>query len=123
MSGEGEAFVPVVRSKDNPRLVGIITARDIAVRCVARHQARTCRVMDHMTPQPLFTAGPDDDITAIYHEMETAGVRRIPIVSDDGMLLGIVTESDVRLTGRERRPEVRAPRPVRALTSPIVRAD
>jgi CBS domain-containing protein len=123
MGSGSEAFVPVVRSQGNPRLVGVITARDIAVRCVARHQARNCRVADHMTPMPLHTAHPEDDVGVLCEQMELAGVRRIPVVSDDGMLLGVVAEADVIERGAERRREERVPRSPRVVSPSIMRAD
>jgi CBS domain-containing protein len=123
MGSGSDAFVAVVCSQRNPRLVGVITARDIVVRCVARHQARSCRVADHMTPMPLHTAHPEDDVVEIGEQMELAGVRRIPVVSDDGMLLGIVAEADIIECGAERRREERVQRPPRVQSFSIMRAD
>ena len=48
-----------------------------------------------MTPAPLLTVLPDAEISEIVQKMETGEVRRIPVVSDDGMLLGIVAEADI----------------------------
>jgi CBS domain-containing protein len=96
MHYETDACIPVVRDAGVPILVGIITARDIAVRCVARRHGVGCRVADHMTPMPLYTASPDDELGEVIDRMETADVRRIPVVSDDGLLLGVVREADAR---------------------------
>jgi CBS domain-containing protein len=87
--------VPVVDDPHAPRLVGIITDRDITVRYVARCNHRACTVGEVMTPAPLQTIGPEADHEVIVRKMEAAGVRRVPVVSDDGILVGIVAEADL----------------------------
>jgi CBS domain-containing protein len=91
-----DAFVPVVRDKAHPVLVGVITARDIVVRCIARHHPLTCRVRDHMTPMPLHTLSPYDDIHDVARLMCDWEVRRIPVVTADGVLAGVVHDPDLR---------------------------
>ena len=110
MHYETDACVPVVRDAARPVLVGLITARDIVARCVARQHGSSCHIRDHMTPLPLHTVSPDDDFAEVMQKMEEAEVRRIPVVSDDGVLLGIVCEADLgeTLKAREiRRREIR----------------
>ena len=87
--------VPVVSDPAQPRLAGIITDRDIVIRCVARGLHLPCLVSDIMTPMPLLTVRPDAEISEIVGKMETGEVRRIPVVSDDGILMGIVAEADI----------------------------
>jgi len=79
----------------HPRLVGLITDRHITTRFVARVYHGTCLVRDVMTPLPLETVLPDADVSEIVRLMERAEVRRIPVVSDDGVLVGIVAEADL----------------------------
>lgn len=95
MRYENIGGVPVVGDSAQPRLVGIITDRDIVLRFVARGQQFPCLVSEVMTPVPLLTVPPDAGISEIVRKMETGEVRRIPVVSDDGILLGIVAESDI----------------------------
>lgn len=95
MRYENIGGVPVVESETRLRLVGLITDRDIATRCVARRHHHPCPVHDVMTPAPLKTVHPDADVSEIVRLMEEASVRRIPVVSDDGVLIGIVAEADI----------------------------
>ena len=95
MRYENIGGVPVVSDPAKPRLAGIVTDRDIVIRCVARGLHLPCLVSEVMTPVPLLTVLPDAEISEIVQKMETAEVRRIPVVSDDGMLLGIVAEADL----------------------------
>jgi CBS domain-containing protein len=95
MRYEKVGCVPVVRDPLVPVLVGLITARDIAVRCVSRLHGHSCTAQDHMTPQPLATVGPDADVEEILRLMRERDVRRIPVVDEQGLLLGIVSERDL----------------------------
>ena len=95
MKYEDIGGVPVVSDRATRRLVGLITDRDITVRCSARRHEPGCVVLAHMTPQPLYTVHPDGDVREIVEKMEAAEVRRIPVVDDDGILVGIVAERDL----------------------------
>lgn len=95
MRYENIGGVPVVEDVARPRLVGLITDRDITTRWVARGHHTSCLVGDIMTPAPLQTVTPDADVSEIVRKMEQAQVRRIPVVSDDGVLIGIVAEADL----------------------------
>lgn len=95
MRYENIGAVPVVADPARPHLVGLITDRDITTRCVARGHDSTCLVRDIMTPAPLMTVLPEADVADIVSLMERAEVRRIPVVSDDGLLIGVVAEADL----------------------------
>ncbi len=93
MRDEGIGPLPVVDAQD--RLVGIVTDRDLAVRVVAEGKGpNEVRVADVMTKSPA-TCRPDDDTSAALAIMEEQQVRRVPVVGDDGELLGIVSEADL----------------------------
>ena len=89
--------VPVVSDKETGRLVGLITDRDLTVRCISRRHGSGCLVLVHMTPQPLETVHPDSDVSEVVRKMEAAEVRRIPVVDDRGILVGIVAERDLAM--------------------------
>ena len=82
--------VPVV--DDTGLLLGICTNRDLRFTPVA--EWATTYVRDIMTPMPLVTAPADvsrEDATAILraHKRE-----RLPLVDDDGRLVGLITVKD-----------------------------
>ena len=87
--------VPVVDDPPGAVLRGIITARDIAVRCTARDHLPSCPVSEHMTAAPLQTALPFDDDSIVLAKMERAQVRRIPVVTADGKLVGMIAQADI----------------------------
>jgi CBS domain-containing protein len=97
MLKEDIGIVPVVDDANCNHLVGVITDRDIAVRCVADGKDGSCRVGDAMSSSRLATCSQDDEIDTAISTMRTEKVRRIPIVNDQGSLVGIVSQADVVL--------------------------
>jgi len=43
----------------------------------------------------VFTVGPDESITALQDLMSEKRIRHVPVVADDGAVLGLVSERDV----------------------------
>jgi CBS domain-containing protein len=83
----------IVTREDRP--IGIITDRDLALRIVAEERnATTTRVSDVVT-YGVFTIKESDQIETAVRSMREHGVRRLPIVDDDGRIVGIVTADDL----------------------------
>lgn len=87
--------LPVIDSEN--KLVGIITERDIMKKVVAKDaKASKILVKDIMTvAEELITAFPDEDMNSVAKKMHRKDVTRIPIVTEDGFLVGIVTNRDI----------------------------
>ena len=87
--------VPVVADQQTKRLLGIVTDRDLAVKVVAdARQIAGVKVEEVMTRNPV-TCYADDDLQEAIDAMEEHQVRRIPIVDDDGRIVGIIAQADV----------------------------
>lgn len=95
MKREDVGAVPVVESRATPRLVGIVTDRDIVVRVLADGQSveRTV-VREAMTGNPAYCRE-DEDVSHAVGYMAERQVRRMPIVDADGRLRGIISQADV----------------------------
>lgn len=92
-------MVPVVDDPLAMHLLGVITDRDIAVRCVAPRHGGRCSVGAHLTAGPLATVEPDTDVREVMEQMKAHQVRRLPVVAG-GRLVGVVALADlVRLEG------------------------
>jgi CBS-domain-containing membrane protein len=59
-----------------------------------RSQVNGVTAADLMT-EPAVTIGPDETVTDAARLMYSRRVKRLPVVNDDGTLIGIVTRSDV----------------------------
>lgn len=101
MKRENVGIVPVVAGQNERRLVGLVTDRDIAIRCIAEGKDGTCRVRDVMSADDLATCNANDDVENVMSAMRSEKVRRIPIVDERGSLVGIVSQADVLLKTRD----------------------
>jgi CBS domain-containing protein len=82
---------------DNGRLVGMITDRDIAVRAVAMGHGPDARVADIMSHDIKYCYE-DDDTEHVLANMGDIQVRRLPVLSRDKRLVGIVSLGDLAMT-------------------------
>ena len=75
---------------------GIITDRDLAIRCLSEgHNSTLCPVSKHMST-PVITAGPDMDVLYAAHLMTNKKIKRLPVVEgEDQQLVGLVSFSDI----------------------------
>jgi len=97
MKTEDVGSVPVCESRENRKLVGIVTDRDLALHVVAEaRDVNMTRVQDVMTGDP-FTCQPGDDLQNALDTMQTRQVRRIPVVDRSGQLIGIIAQADIAI--------------------------
>jgi CBS domain-containing protein len=82
---------------DGDRLRGIVTDRDIVVRCLAAADGDIERmnVADACSPDTI-TGRPDMTIDEAVGLMRTSAIRRLPVV-EDGRPVGIVSLGDLAL--------------------------
>jgi signal-transduction protein with cAMP-binding, CBS, and nucleotidyltransferase domain len=87
--------LPVVENHETKRLTGIVTDRDLALRVVGQgREVKATKAGDVMTPNP-WACHPTDDLDTALEIMAQHQVRRIPIVNDDGQVVGIIAQADV----------------------------
>jgi len=101
MKSEDVGVVPVIEDNASRRVVGLLTDRDIAVRVVAEGRNANTAVRDAMSGSPKTvrdTATMDD----VMRLMGSEKVRRVPVVDERGALVGVVSQADVILEGRNR---------------------
>ena len=79
---------------EGDRLVGMITDRDIAVRGIADGKGPDAKVRDVMTDEVMYCFD-DDGIQQVCQNMAEIQVRRLPVMSRDKRLVGIVSLSDL----------------------------
>jgi CBS domain-containing protein len=73
------------------KIIGMITDRDICIAVASRNRlASEIRVSDVMSSH-VYSCRPDDDIEDALKIMEEGNVLRLPVISDDGELQGVLT--------------------------------
>jgi CBS domain-containing protein len=86
---------------ENDRLVGMITDRDIAVRGVACGKGPDATVREVMSAEVKYCFE-DDDADEVLRNMADLQVRRLPVVSHDKRLVGIISLSDLATNGEAK---------------------
>jgi CBS domain-containing protein len=93
MKSRDVGAIPVLA--DEGRLVGIITDRDLALNVLGEgRDPWTTPIEEIMTSDPVSCRS-DDDLLEAMRAMSRHQVRRIPVVDDEGGLLGIISLADV----------------------------
>jgi CBS domain-containing protein len=77
------------------RPIGIVTDRDLAVRVVAEGRDPEKTLVSEIVTYDAAVLPPEAGIETALHVMRERGVRRLPIVDEDGRLIGIVTADDL----------------------------
>jgi CBS domain-containing protein len=93
--------VPVV---ENDRIIGMVTDRDIAVRCVAAGNVEAATARTAMSPRVLYCYE-DQSVGEILENMAEQQVRRMPVVNRDKRLVGVVSLGDLSRKSQRKAGE------------------
>jgi CBS domain-containing protein len=93
---------------DNDRLVGMITDRDIAVRAVATGKSPDTPIREVMSSEDVCYCFDDQEIEEVASNMAKIKVRRLPVVSREKRLVGILSLGDISQAGNQDQPAVEA---------------
>ena len=96
MRDEDAGIVPIV---EGDQLVGTITDRDIAIRVIAEGKDPQSTKVDEIASKQVVTIDPQQDLDEALRLMAQHQVRRLPVVEEDGRLVGIVAQADVARVG------------------------
>lgn len=90
-----EAGIGSIVIEEEMKPVGIVTDRDLALRVDARGEsASEATAADIMTEDPV-TVEKSVGLLEVTNAMYDNAVRRLPVVNDEGTLVGIITLDDV----------------------------
>ncbi len=89
------ALVVVDETQDLRTVAGLLTDRDIVISVIAPELApETLRVGEVMSAKPV-TVAEDASLLDVMRSMRAHGVRRIPVVTDQQELVGLVALDDI----------------------------
>ncbi len=92
MKDEGVGLAPVVEGN---RLIGTLTDRDIVTRVVAEGKDADAVTAREAASTDLVTVTPQQDLDEALQLMAKNQVRRLPVIEEDGRLVGVVAQADV----------------------------
>jgi CBS domain-containing protein len=99
MEAEDVGAIPLV---EGDRLVGIVTDRDIVVRAVAKGKDLSGMPASEVSSRELLTVSPDDDLSDALKLMAQHQVRRLAVTDENERLVGVVSQADVALQGKDK---------------------
>jgi len=88
-------FLPVMGADD--KVAGVITDRDICIALGTRRCLPGDVTVREVMSNRLFACSPDCSVHAALRIMEEGGVRRLPVIEDDGTLVGVISMDDLLL--------------------------
>ena len=100
MRDEDVGIAPIV---EGDRLVGVLTDRDVTVRVVAEGRDPEQVKVTEVASRELVTLDPQQELDEALRLMARHQVRRLPVVEEDGRLVGVVAQADVAKEADETR--------------------
>jgi CBS domain-containing protein len=97
-----EANVGMLPVLEDGRLLGVITDRDIVVRAIAREADPATSIVGDALSGDAIVAHPDWTTERAMQTMAQAQVGRLPVLDDEGELVGVVTLSSMAIRAPEK---------------------
>ena len=82
---------------DDQKLRGIVTDRDLVLRCIAAENDPETTPVREIMSRSVITVSPSDDVREAARQMAQGQIRRVPVVSD-GKLVGMLSLGDMAKT-------------------------
>jgi CBS domain-containing protein len=100
MKQEDVGLAPIV---EGDRLVGALTDRDIVTRVVAEGRDPQSVPVREVASTDLVTIDPQQDLDEALRLMASNQIRRLPVVAEDGRLVGVVAQADVAREAKDKK--------------------
>jgi CBS domain-containing protein len=100
MRDEDVGLAPIV---EGDKLIGMLTDRDIAIRVVAEGRSPAQVTVGEVASTQVVTIGPQQDLDEALRMMAKHQVRRLPVLEEDGRLVGVVAQADVAREGDDKQ--------------------
>ena len=101
MRREDVGPVPVVNDDQHKQLIGIVTDRDLALKVVAESRDPNHTMVSDVMTSTIIACRETDDASTAIKAMEEHQIRRIPVVDEEGKIVGIISQADVATRIRE----------------------
>jgi CBS domain-containing protein len=89
---------------DGGRLVGVVTRKTLVREIVAPGLDPTATPLRDIAEEPIATLRADLGLEEAFHFLEEQELERVPVVEDDGRLVGVLSRAGVQRRLAEDRP-------------------
>jgi CBS domain-containing protein len=98
MKSEDVGSLPIL---EDERLIGVVTDRDITIRVAAEGKDPQSNTVGEIASRDVVTIDSKQSLDEAARLMAQNQVRRLPVVEEDGKLVGIVAQADVAQEGKD----------------------
>jgi CBS domain-containing protein len=103
MRREDVGALPVINDEQQKQLIGIVTDRDLAIKVVAEWRDPNHTLVQDVMTSTIVVCRECEDLLSTIKAMEEHQIRRVPVIDDDGGVVGIISQADVARRWREPR--------------------
>ena len=89
MASHNIGSIPIVDG--NMKIIGIVTERDVVRLLASKGPTILQEKLENVMTRKLVTANPEDPISALAYKMIEHGIRHLPVVDQEGKLLGVIS--------------------------------
>jgi CBS domain-containing protein len=93
-------FLPVMGT--NGKIAGVVTDRDICIALGTRNRLPGDVTVHEVMSDRLFACSPEDGVQVALQRMKEGGVRRLPVIVENGTLVGVISMDDLLLRAEAR---------------------
>jgi len=101
-------FLPVESAEG--KVIGVITDRDVCIALGTRNRPAGEVTVGEVISDKLYSCKPEDEVQVALKTMAETQVHRLPVVAQNGTLVGILSMDDVlfraEASGPGKRPEL-----------------
>jgi CBS domain-containing protein len=97
LKAENVGSLPIV---EDGKLVGVVTDRDLAIRILGEDRDPSTPVGE-IASKDLVTVDPQQTLEEAARLMAKHQIRRLPVVEEDGSLVGILAQADIAQIGHD----------------------
>ncbi len=103
MRREDVGAVPVINDEQQKQLIGIVTDRDLAIKVVAEARDPNHTLLQDVMTSTIVVCREREDLSSAIKAMEEHQIRRVPVIDDDGPVVGIISQADLATRLHEPR--------------------
>jgi len=95
--------IPVIENEQPRKIIGIVTDRDLVLKVIAEGFDPTTTKVTSVMTRDVVSCLPDDPLQKAMDLMSELQLRRIPILDQENVILGIISQADIAT--RQNQPE------------------